>query len=64
MFEILRTEQPCILCAQPIEVVTWIRDELSGEERIDRERLDHSERTCRETLALFREQWPATGLGF
>ena len=56
--EILSAEQPCILCAQPTEVVTWFRDRETGEERIERTRLDHSDETCRATLALYREAFP------
>jgi hypothetical protein len=56
--EILSTEQPCILCAQPLEVVTITRDMDTGEERTERTRLDHNDVTCRETLALYREAFP------
>jgi hypothetical protein len=58
MFEILSAEQPCILCAQPLEVVTISRDRDTGEERTERTRLDHSDVTCRATLALYREVFP------
>jgi hypothetical protein len=58
MLEILSAEQPCVFCAQPLEVVTWLRDELTGEERIERTRLDHSDVTCRATVSLYREAFP------
>ncbi len=58
MHEILSAEQPCILCAQPLEVVTISRDIDTGEERTERTRLDHDEHTCRATLALYREAFP------
>lgn len=58
MLEILSTEQPCILCAQPIEVLTITRDPATSEERTERTRLDHNDVTCRETLALYREAFP------
>lgn len=61
MHEILSTEQPCVLCAQPIEVVTWSHDPLTGDERIDRTRLDHSSESCAATLALYRETFPHVG---
>jgi hypothetical protein len=38
--------------------VTWLRDEVTGEERTERTRLDHSDVTCREMLALYREAFP------
>jgi hypothetical protein len=59
MHEILSVEQPCILCAQPIEIVTLSKDSETGEERIERTRLDHSERSCAATLALYREAFPS-----
>lgn len=58
MLEILSVEQPCILCAQPLEVVTVMRDQDTGEERIERTRLDHNDHACAATLALYREVWP------
>lgn len=58
MFEILSAEQPCVLCAQPIEVVTWMRDPDTDEERIERTRLDHDEASCAATLRLYRETFP------
>lgn len=58
MHEILSAEQPCILCAQPMEVVTVTRDDDTGEERIERTRLDHNDETCAATLALYREAFP------
>ena len=58
MIEILSAEQPCILCAQPLEVVTISRDSDTGEERTERTRLDHNEVTCRDTLRLYREAFP------
>ena len=58
MLEILSAEQPCILCAQPLEVVTISRDMATGEERTERTRLDHNDVTCRATLALYREAFP------
>lgn len=58
MHEILSAEQPCILCAQPMEVVTVSRDTDTGEERIERTRLDHNDETCAAVLALYREAFP------
>jgi hypothetical protein len=58
MHEILSVEQPCILCAQPLEVVTIHRDLDSGEERIERTRLDHNAAACAQTLSLYREAFP------
>lgn len=58
MHEILSVEQPCVLCAQAMEVVTITRDSLTGEERIERTRLDHTEVSCAATLALYKEEWP------
>lgn len=58
MHEILSVEQPCILCAQPVEVVTLHRDTDTGEERTERTRLDHDGVTCAATLALYREAFP------
>lgn len=60
MLEILSAEQPCILCAQPLEVVTIWRDSDTGEERTERTRLDHNDVTCRATLALYKEALPWT----
>lgn len=59
MHEILSVEQPCILCAQAMEVVTITRDFDTGEERIERTKLDHSESTCAATVALYREVFPS-----
>lgn len=58
MLEILSAEQPCVLCAQPIEVVTLWRDTATGEERTERTRLDHNDVTCRATVALYKETFP------
>jgi hypothetical protein len=58
MIEILLIEQPCILCAQPLEVVTIQRDPDTGEERTERTRLDHNQRACAETMSLYREAFP------
>jgi hypothetical protein len=58
MLEILSAEQPCVLCAQPLEVVTISRDLDTGEERTERTRLDHNEVTCRDILKLYREAFP------
>ncbi len=58
MLEILTSEQPCVLCAQPLEVVTISRDTDTGEERIERTRLDHSTENCAGILALYREGFP------
>lgn len=58
MHEILSLEQPCILCAQPIEVVTISRDSDTNEERLERTRLDHNDQACAATLALYREAFP------
>lgn len=63
MHEILSIEQPCILCAQPLEVVTLTRDDLSGEERTERTRLDHNDESCRATLSLYREAFPWVEVG-
>lgn len=61
MFEILSAEQPCILCAQPIFVLTIHRDQDTGEERTERTLLDHDDHSCRAMLALYREAFPWTG---
>ena len=58
MHEILSVEQPCILCAMPLEVVTISKCSITGDERLDRTRLDHNDETCRATLALYREAFP------
>lgn len=58
MPEILSTEQPCILCAQPLEVVTIHRDSDTGEERTERTRLDHNDYECRRVLRTYAEEWP------
>jgi hypothetical protein len=58
MIEILSLEQPCILCAQPIEVVTLHRDQDTNEERRERTQLDHDDATCAATLALYKEAFP------
>ena len=58
MIEILSAEQPCIICAQPLEVVTLHRDTDTNETRSERTRLDHSEETCMATLSLYREAFP------
>lgn len=58
MLEILTTEQPCILCAQPLEVVTLWREPGTGEERTERNRLDHNEAECRRVLSLYGEAFP------
>ncbi len=58
MLEILTAEQPCIFCAQPTEVVTWMRDPDTDEERIERTRLDHNDDACAATLSLYREAFP------
>jgi hypothetical protein len=60
MLEILSVEQPCILCAQPLEVVTISKCSITGDERIDRTRLDHNESACSATLELYREAFPWT----
>jgi hypothetical protein len=61
MREILSVEQPCILCGQPIFVVTVWRDHDSDHERTERTQLDHDETTCRATLELYGEAWPWVG---
>jgi hypothetical protein len=58
MHEILSLEQPCILCAQPIEVLTVHRDSDTGEERIEKTRLDHSDVTCLRILRTYQEEFP------
>jgi hypothetical protein len=58
MHEILSTEQPCILCAQPIYVVSVHRDYDTGEERVERTELDHNDVTCLRVLATYQEEWP------
>ncbi len=58
MHEILTTEQPCILCAQPLEVVTVHSDCDTGEQRVERTRLDHNEETCLRVLRTYSEEWP------
>jgi hypothetical protein len=60
MPEILSAEQPCILCGTLLEVVTISRDDLSGEERIDRTRVPHSEAECLRLFALYKETWPVS----
>lgn len=62
MREILCCEQPCILCAMPLEVVTLYRDDDTGKERTERERLDHDEAECRRMVTLYREIWPHSAL--
>jgi hypothetical protein len=56
--EILTIEQPCVLCGQCLEVVTIARDSITGEQRTERTRLDHTDVTCQRMLALYREEWP------
>lgn len=58
MREILTTEQPCILCGMALEVVTVLRNDDTGEERIERTRLGHSDVECARMLALYSEVWP------
>jgi hypothetical protein len=58
MHEILSAEQPCVFCGGLLEVVSWHRDTVTGEERIERTRLDHSDVTCAATLRLFSEEFP------
>jgi hypothetical protein len=58
MTEILSAEQPCIFCGAALLIVTWHRDEDTGEERIERSPINHDDVTCREMLVLFREEWP------
>lgn len=58
MMEILSAEQPCVLCGGLLEVVTWHRDPDTGAERIDRERLTHSDAECSYMLNLYPETWP------
>lgn len=56
--EILSAEQPCILCGMALEIVVIHRDPLTGEERIERTRLEHNEGDCLRMLALYSETWP------
>ncbi len=58
MLEILSVEQPCILCAQPLEVVTILKDHDTGQERIERTMLDHTAASCAAIFALYRETFP------
>lgn len=58
MREILCAEQPCILCAQLLEIVTVYRDDDTDEEVIDRQRLEHSEQDCLTFARLYAETWP------
>lgn len=60
MSEILSAEQPCILCGTLLEVVTIHRDDLSGEERIERTPVGHSESECLRTAVLYKEIWPVS----
>lgn len=60
MTEILRAEQPCILCGMALQVVTLTRDEVTGEERIDRVNLDHPMIDCLGMLKLYDETWPTS----
>jgi len=56
--EILSAEQPCILCGQLLEVVTITSDTITGEERIERNNLDHNSVSCLAALKTYREEWP------
>lgn len=60
MPEILSCEQPCIICGTPLEIVTILTDDLSGEERIERTRFPHSETECLRRFNLYRETWPVS----
>lgn len=59
--EILATEQPCILCGMALQVVTLHRDTDSGEERIERSDLPHSDAECTRMVGLYQEIWPTYG---
>lgn len=59
MREIMSAEQPCIVCGQSLDIVTLYRDDLTGEERIERERVAHDDAACLSFLRLAREYWPA-----
>ncbi len=58
MREILSVEQPCVLCGQALEVVTISRDDESGQERIERQPLDHTITNCAEMRKLMAERFP------
>lgn len=58
MREILCTEQPCILCGMALQVVTMSRDDDTGEERIERTDLPHSQSECAAMVRLYPEIWP------
>lgn len=60
MREILCTEQPCILCGMALQVVTMSRDDVTGEERIDRTNLPHDSAECARMVALYPEIWPVS----
>ncbi len=54
MREILVVHQPCILCENDIQVWTLFRDDLTGEERIECEDVEHE---CPAMRALLRERF-------
>lgn len=58
MHEILSTEQPCILCGTALLVVTIHRDDDTGQERVDRTPLPHTEAECLRLMRLYLEAWP------
>lgn len=58
MREILTAEQPCILCAQLLEVVTIDYDDDTHTEHVRRERVEHSEQDCLSFARLYSETWP------
>jgi hypothetical protein len=61
MREILSTEQPCIFCGMALQVVTIHRNDDTGEERIERTDLPHSDEECLRMVRLYQETWPALG---
>lgn len=53
MREILTITQPCVLCEEPLEAWHLLRDEETGEERIEKEPIPHD---CDAMRALLRER--------
>ncbi len=58
MREILSAEQPCILCGQSLMIVTWYRDDDTGQERTERETVAHDDVACSSFARLAAEFWP------
>jgi hypothetical protein len=51
--EILTVVQPCMLCEEPLEAWHVLRDDLTGEERIEKEPIPHD---CEAMRRLLRER--------